>query len=70
MAKEFICKINMDNASFSDDYDSELSSILRGIADNIEGTSNTAKSIVDSNGNKIGQWEIVLELYDKGGKYD
>lgn len=53
--KSFQCNVNMDNQAFENE--SELASILNDIAfDLLKG--NTGKSIVDSNGNKVGQWVI------------
>lgn len=58
MSNRFVCNVSMANACFEDNY-SELAEILRKIADQVDGTSNTGKSIVDSSGAKVGQWEIT-----------
>ena len=48
----------MSNQVFEDNY-SELAEILRKIADEVDGTSNTGRTILDSKGAKVGQWEIT-----------
>mgnify|MGYP003154203423 FL=1 len=59
---KFDCIINMDNDAFANDKHLELSRILNKIArefyefECIERT----KTIWDTNGNKIGTWEIKV----------
>ena len=66
MSDKFICSVSMANSIFEDDP-SELARILRLIADQVDCTSNTGKSIVDSNGTKIGQWEIQMDKESYNG---
>ena len=58
MSNDFTCTVNLGNAVFEDNPN-ELANILRQVADQVDGTSNTAKRIVDSNGKFVGMWEIV-----------
>lgn len=51
-----IVQFNTDNAAFSETT-VEVARILRKIADDIE-NGDTAKGILDSNGNRVGQWEF------------
>ena len=57
MKNDFTCTVNLGNAVFEDNP-SELANILRQVATRVDGTSNTASRIVDSNGELVGQWEI------------
>ena len=59
LGERFICKMNMENASFEDNP-SQLADILRNIADIVDGTGTERASgnIADSNGNSVGKWEI------------
>ena len=58
MSNRFVCNVSMGNACFEDNP-SELARILRLIADQVDSTCNTGKTIVDCNGCKVGQWEIT-----------
>jgi len=58
----FDCIINMDNDAFANDQHLELSRILNKIARDFyefECVERT-KTIWDTNGNKIGTWEIKV----------
>ena len=57
MSNDFTCTVDLRNAVFEDNP-SELANILRQVADRVDGTSNTASRIVDSNGELVGQWDI------------
>ena len=57
MPNDFTCTVNLGNAVFEDNPN-ELANTLRQVADRVDGTSNTASRIVDSNGELVGQWEI------------
>ena len=57
MSNDFTCTVDLRNAVFEDNP-SELANILRQVADRVDGTSNTASRIVDSNGALVGMWEI------------
>ena len=54
---EMKISFNMDNAAFEGDPAHEVTAILTRILARVEDGMTTA-SISDSNGNKIGQWEI------------
>jgi len=59
---KFDCIINMDNDAFAHDLHYELSKIIRRISkevDEFEYEERT-KTIYDTNGNKIGTWEIKV----------
>jgi len=59
---KFDCIINMDNDAFANDQHLELSRILNKIARDFyefECVERT-KTIWDTNGNKIGTWEIKV----------
>ena len=58
MPNDFTCTVNLGNAVFEDNP-SELANILRQVATRVDGTSNTGKRIVDSNGKFVGMWEMV-----------
>ncbi len=51
-----IVQFNTDNAAF-DEATTEIARILRKIAEDVE-NGETAKGILDFNGNRIGQWEF------------
>jgi len=60
---EFTLSIKMDNAAFIDGPD-ELPNILHGLANRVEDLNPdeiSSGSITDSNGNKVGRWEIAEE---------
>ena len=59
---KFDCIINMDNAAFADDQHFELSKIIKRIAREVDefAYSERTKTIWDTNGNKIGTWEIKV----------
>ena len=59
---KFDCIINMDNDAFSDDQHFELSKIIKRIAREVDefAYSERTKTIWDTNGNKIGTWEIKV----------
>jgi len=52
----FKCEINMDNAAF-EYQQSELTYILERMQEQVW-TGQDKATIFDSNGNKVGQWEI------------
>jgi hypothetical protein len=56
---EFKLTFNMDNAAFSGDYGqvSEIIHILDKVKKQIDFTDGSA--IMDSNGNKVGEWGIT-----------
>jgi len=60
---KFDCIINMDNDDFAEDPHFELSMILRKISRQVDEfvCEERTKTIWDSNGNKIGTWEIKGE---------
>jgi len=51
----FTCKINMDNEAFENPE--HLRELLLEIAEEVQLTGRAP--VVDSNGNKVGEWEIV-----------
>jgi len=53
-----IIKFDTASAAFDEDASLEITRILSNISDQIH-TGNTARQIVDVNGNKIGQWEFT-----------
>ena len=52
-----IVQFNTDNDNFNGESTEEIARILRKIATDIE-NGDTAKGIMDINGNRIGQWEF------------
>ncbi len=56
----FTCTINMNNTAFEDS--DELSGLLHSIAESVEGCQQNEydeSPIYDSNGNRVGKWEIT-----------
>lgn len=56
------------NAAFSEDPEGELIQILQQIILKLE-AGNTACGILDSNGNRVGEWEHTPDDYDDGSDY-
>ena len=57
----FKLQFSTDNAAFDGDLKRmEIDSILRAVADRA-GDGQTGGLIRDSNGNRIGQWELTLD---------
>ena len=52
----FTCSFNMDNESFTDDPQQETARILKKIASQLG--NSLSNGILDTNGNKIGNWSI------------
>ena len=59
----FECNINMDNDAFAQDMHLELCHTLKILANKIRDYDNVvrAATLRDTNGNKIGTWEIIGE---------
>ena len=59
----FKCEIEMDNDAFAEDPHFELSKIMRKISKQVDEfvCEGRTKTIWDSNGNRIGTWEIKGE---------
>ena len=57
---KFECNINMDNDAFAHDPHFALSQIIKKIAKEVDEfvCEERTKTIWDSNGNKVGTWEI------------
>ena len=55
---EFNLKFSMDNAAFSDYPEGEISSILRKVIKQVD-DGNEDGRIGDTNGNKVGKWEVT-----------
>jgi len=60
---QFKCNIDMDNDAFAHDPHYELSKLIKTIAHDVDDfvCVERTKTIRDSNGNKIGTWEIKGE---------
>jgi hypothetical protein len=54
----FKCEIDMSNAAFKESS-LELCLIIGRIAEQYYGNGQTSGKCYDSNGNRVGQWEIV-----------
>ena len=54
---EFNLRFNMENSAFSDYPEGEISSILRKVINQVN-AGNEDGQIRDTNGNKVGEWEI------------
>jgi len=54
---EFKLRFNMENSAFSDYPEGEISSILRKVINQVN-AGNEDGQIRDTNGNKVGEWEI------------
>jgi hypothetical protein len=52
-------RIETNNAAFEEDPERELAALLRAVAKKIEALAATAGAVLDSNGNKVGWWEII-----------
>jgi hypothetical protein len=59
----FKCEIDMDNDAFAHDPHEELSKIIEKISNEVDEWAcvERTKAIRDSNGNKVGEWEIKGE---------
>ncbi len=55
---EFQLNFNMDNDAFIITPETEIGLIFEKIIIDIQQNGKTQDAILDSNGNKIGQWEI------------
>ena len=55
---KFNCDINMDNAAFGESPEVELTRILKGITECLA-FGDGYGTILDINGNKVGQWSIT-----------
>jgi len=55
---EFNLKFSMNNAAFSDYPEGEISSILRKVIKQVN-DGNEDGQIGDTNGNKVGKWEVT-----------
>jgi hypothetical protein len=51
--------MDMDNASFEDDFHTQMHKIFRKIEDEISLKTSGPHSIKDLNGNSVGSWSIV-----------
>lgn len=61
---KFTCKIDMDNAAFQDPEGNYHPMELETLLDDIAEQSNSGMfmgKLYDSNGNKVGQWQIKGE---------
>lgn len=55
----FVLTMDMDNASFEDDFHTQMHKIFRKIEDEISLKTSGPHSIKDLNGNSVGSWSIV-----------
>ena len=56
---ELRIKIRMDNAAFDPDFEFEAARILRETAERIEQRGEDGFSLMDYNGNKVGEYDII-----------
>ena len=55
---ELVIRINLDNAAFHEDMESELKRIGENIASDVA-DGETGGNIRDSNGNRVGHFEVL-----------
>ncbi len=57
----FTLKFDTDNAAFCEgNASSEVASILRRVASQIESSRDGSRPVFDSNGNRVGHWSLSI----------